>query len=94
MCHNGAIRHTTTLLLNPKKSFLPEARAGIALRSRQAVLRRIRQGTFKPPSKNPAAAAKIRQALLLRIQQGKWKRPTPPERDPKTGRWMLKSEPY
>ena len=91
ICHNGTIRHTTTLFLNPKKSFSAESRAGIAARSRQAILRRISQGLFKPPTKHPAVAAKVRAALLLRIQRGKWKPPTPPDRDPLTGRWKPKT---
>jgi hypothetical protein len=62
-------------------------------RSRRAILRRISQGLFKSPTKNPAVAAKVRAALLLRIQQGKWRRPTPPDRDPLTGRWKPKSDP-
>jgi hypothetical protein len=87
MCYKGAFRHTTTLFLNPKKSYSPEARAAIAERSRKAVLRRISQGLFTSPTKDPAVAAKVRAALLLRVQQGKWKRPTPPNRDPLTGQW-------
>jgi hypothetical protein len=86
MCHNGTFRHTTTLFLNPKKSYSVEARAAMSERSRRAILRRISQGLFQSPTKNPAVAAKVRAALLLRSQQGKLKRPLPADRDPLTGR--------
>jgi hypothetical protein len=90
MCHSGTFRHTTTLFLNPKKTYSAEARAAMSERSRRAILRRITQGLFQSPAKNPAVAAKVRAALLLRSQQGKWKRPTPPDRDPLTGQWKPK----
>jgi RimJ/RimL family protein N-acetyltransferase len=54
ICHNGAIRHTSTLFLNPKKSYSAKARAAISERSRRAILRRISQGLFQSPTKNPA----------------------------------------
>jgi hypothetical protein len=76
--------------LNPKKSYSAEARAAMSERSRRAILRRISQGLFQSPTKNPAVAAKVRAAHLLRVQQGKWKRPIPPDRDPRTGRWKPK----
>src|SRR2546428_13996798 len=89
-CHNGAIRHTTTLFLNPKKSYSVEARAAMSERSRRAILRRISQGLFKSPTKDPAGPAKGRAALLLRSRQGKSKRPVPPDRDPPNGQWEAK----
>jgi hypothetical protein len=55
-------------------------------------LRRISQGLFRSPTKDPAVAAKVRAALLKRIQEGKWKRPKPPDRDRLTGRWKPKSD--
>jgi len=91
MCHNGTFRHTTTLFLNPKKSYSAEARAAMSERSRRAILRRISQGLFQSPTKDPVVAAKVRAALLLRIQQGQWKQPTPPDRDLLTGRWKPKT---
>src|SRR3989442_13305019 len=92
ICHNGAFRHTTTLFLNPKKSYSAEARAAMSERSRRTILRRISLGLFQSPTKNPAVAAKVRTALLLRSQQGKLKRPPPVGRDPLTGRWKPKSD--
>jgi len=92
MCHKGAVRHTTTLFLNPKKSYSAEARAAMSERSRRAILRRISQGLFQSPTKNPAVAAKVRAALMLRIKQGKWKPPRPPDRDPLTGQWKPRSD--
>jgi hypothetical protein len=53
-------------------------------RSRRTILRRISQGLFQSPTKDPAVAAKVRAALLLRNQQGKWRRPPPAKRDPLT----------
>src|SRR2546428_5030074 len=87
ICHNGTFRHTTTLFLNPKKSYSAEARAAMSERSRRAILRRISQGLFQSPTKNPPVAAKVRAALLLRHQQGKGKLPTLSDRDPLTGQW-------
>ena len=82
----------TTLFLNPKKSYSAEARAAMSERSRRAILRRMSQGLFQSPTKNPAVAAKVRAALLLRNQQGKWEQPPPAGRDPLTGRWKPKSD--
>jgi hypothetical protein len=75
----------TTLFLNPKKAYSAEARAAMSERSRRAILRRISQGLFQSPTKNPAVVAKVRVALLLRIQQGEAEgvgaaRPRPPDR--------------
>jgi hypothetical protein len=90
-CHKGTLRHTTTLFLNPKKSYSAEARAAMSERSRRAILRRISQALFQSPTKNPAVAAKVRAALLLRHQQGKGTQPTQPDRDPLTGQWKPKA---